>query len=94
MDARSAHDDRDRFVFLDVRESSEYEAGHISDSLHIPLMQLPNRFAELSKAKPLVCVCQVGQRSEMAARFLREQGYDAHNLEGGLNKWKAQGLSL
>jgi rhodanese-related sulfurtransferase len=40
----------------------------------------------------VLCVCRTGQRSEMVAQWLRAQGYDAHNLDGGVADWAACGL--
>ena len=89
MDAREAHAEVGKALFLDVREPYEWAAGHIKDSVHIPLMELPDRFEELPRDRRVIAVCQIGQRSDLAARFLSEQGFDAHNLEGGLARWEA-----
>ena len=92
MDAKAAHAELGAALFLDVREPNEWEAGHLEGSVPIPLMQLPERFGELPKDRRVIAVCQIGQRSELAARFLCDQGYDAHNLEGGMAQWQALGL--
>lgn len=81
-------------VFLDVREPFEWEAGHVDGSVHMPIGEVQRRFEELQRDRPVVVVCQVGQRSALVADFLTAQGYDAHNLEGGLQQWAAEGLPL
>ena len=83
----------DAFV-LDVREDEEWEAGHVDGSLHIPLMDLPQRLDELPPDTPLVVVCRVGGRSAQATTWLVQQGYDAANLEGGLFAWAAAGRAV
>jgi rhodanese-related sulfurtransferase len=83
---------RDSVLFLDVREYYEFDAGHIEGALHIPLRQLPDRFETLEQGRPIVVACQIGQRSELAADFLRQRGFDAHNLEGGMTLWASKGL--
>lgn len=88
--AAAAHD----HVFLDVREPYEWEAGHVEGSVHIPIGQIQRRLDELERDRPIVVVCQIGQRSALVADFLRSQGYDAHNLEGGLERWSIEGLPL
>jgi rhodanese-related sulfurtransferase len=93
MSPRQAAEARN-YLFLDVRERYEWDAGHVQGSLHIPIGQIQRRFEELNREQPIVVVCQVGQRSALVADFLRAQGYDAHNLEGGLQEWAAQGLPL
>jgi rhodanese-related sulfurtransferase len=90
MDPRQAEELIGKALFLDVREAYEFQAGHIDGSVHIPLLDLPERFEELGRDKPVVVVCQIGQRSDLAARFLRERGFDAHNLEGGVARWTAE----
>jgi rhodanese-related sulfurtransferase len=81
-------------LFLDVREPYEWDSGHVEGSLHIPIGQLNERVDELDSARKVVVVCQVGQRSELVANWLSEQGFDAHNLEGGLVAWITEGLPL
>ena len=79
---------------LDVREYYEWAAGHLEGAKHIPLRMLPHRFEELDKDRPVLVTCQIGQRSGIAADFLCARGYDAHNLEGGVSVWVAEGLPL
>jgi rhodanese-related sulfurtransferase len=81
-------------LLLDVRERFEWDAGHIEGSVHIPIGQIQRRFEELDRTQPVIVVCQVGQRSALVADFLAGQGYDAHNLEGGLQEWAARGHPL
>jgi rhodanese-related sulfurtransferase len=85
---------RDEVRFLDVREYYEFDAGHIEGAVHIPLRRLPELVQTLDKERPVVVACQIGQRSDLAARFLREKGFDAHNLEGGMTLWVEQGLPI
>ena len=92
MDAQTAFQRRDEVVFVDVREPYEWDAGHIDGSLHIPIMQIQERTDEVPSDRTIVVVCQIGQRSDLVARFLRDNGYEAHNLEGGMSVWQAQGL--
>jgi rhodanese-related sulfurtransferase len=80
--------------FIDVRKAFEWDAGHVEGAVHITLQELPARVAELDAALPIVVTCQIGQRSGIAAEFLRQQGYDAHNLEGGVERWVGEGLPL
>ena len=80
--------------FVDVREPYEFEAGHIDGSLHIPIGEIGARYEELRADAKLVIVCQIGQRSGLVADFLRQHGMDAHNLEGGLQQWAAEGRPL
>lgn len=76
-------------VIVDVRESSEYKAGHIPRARHIPLGQLVQRLREVSKDRTVVVVCQSGNRSSRACELLSEAGYkNVYNMSGGMNGWK------
>jgi rhodanese-related sulfurtransferase len=94
MDAATAFANKDEVCYLDVREPYEWEAGHIDGSLHMPMSDIQSRFRELDKATPIVVVCQVGQRSALVSEFLATKGYDAQNLEGGLEAWASRGYPL
>jgi rhodanese-related sulfurtransferase len=79
---------------LDVREDDEWQAGHIEGAQHIPLGELGDRLAELPAGRRIVAVCRSGGRSGAAVRALKQLGYDAENLEGGVTAWSKSGLPL
>ena len=84
----------DDLVVLDVREADEFVAGHIAGSVHIPMMEVPARMAELPPDRRLLVVCAVGARSARATAFLNAQGHDAVNLAGGVVAWFQSGRSI
>jgi rhodanese-related sulfurtransferase len=94
MDPRDAYSHRERYQFIDVRTTHEFEAGHVEGALHMTLQEVPARYEELDRRRPVVVTCQVGQRSALAAEFLTGKGFRAHNLEGGLESWIEVGLPL
>ena len=81
-------------VLVDVREQDEWDAGHAPDARLVPLSQLQERAAELPLDTRLLIVCQAGMRSLRAAGFLRSEGHDAINVEGGMAAWSAAGGSI
>ena len=82
-------------VLIDVREPSEYAAGHIPGVKLIPLGSLPSRVNEIPKDKFVVMTCRSGNRSGQATKFLRDQGFDnVHNMTGGINAWHQAGLPV
>jgi adenylyltransferase/sulfurtransferase len=87
QDLKAKLDAKEKFVLLDVREPHEYEIAKIEGSTLIPLGKLPERFAELDKGAKLIVHCKMGGRSANAVKFLREKGYDATNVAGGINAW-------
>ena len=76
-------------LVLDVREPSEYGAGHLPDSVNIPLSQLRRRWGELPIQREVWICCGVGQRAYYATRFLTQHGYRACNLPGGYSTYLA-----
>ncbi len=74
-------------TLLDVRSPEEYEIAHIEGSRLIPLDELADRLGELDTAERLVVHCHHGPRSLRATQLLREMGYEAVNLAGGINAW-------
>jgi len=84
-------------LLLDVREAAEYEKGHMLNARNIALGELEARAAELSKhkAKPVIVVCDNGNRSGRAATALRKQGFEqVFTLSGGSGAWRRAGLPL
>lgn len=79
---------------LDVREPHEWAAGHIEGATHIPLGDLPTRLGELDAATPTFVVCHLGGRSARATQWLQAQGYDATNVDGGMEAWEQAGKPI
>jgi rhodanese-related sulfurtransferase len=76
---------------VDVREADELvQAAFPFPVLHIPMGELPARIAELPRQGTIVCACRSGARSAAVTRFLRKEGFDAVNLEGGILAWVAR----
>ena len=81
-------------ALLDVREPSEWKAGHAPGALHLPLGALESRLDTLPTERRVVVVCRSGNRSAKATELLVRAGYDAVNLEGGMRAWAAAGLPV
>jgi rhodanese-related sulfurtransferase len=78
---------------VDCRERDEWDAGRIEGAILLPLNSiLAGAGDDLDRSKPVVVVCRSGNRSELAALMLQARGYEAHNLEGGMEEWAATGL--
>ncbi len=88
---------REDALVLDVRESSEFAAGHILNARHIPLADLEKRLADLEKFKdkPIIVNCQTGMRSETACATLAKAGFGrVLNLSGGIAAWQEAGMPV
>ena len=82
-------------VVVDVRESDEWRQGHIPEAIFIPRGFLELRVEDKvpDHKAPVILQCASGTRSLLAARTLREMGYEnLYNLNGGFNAWKDKGL--
>jgi rhodanese-related sulfurtransferase len=86
---------RDGAQVIDVRERYEREAGRIpDDSAHIEMDRLADEAGSIDRDRPVVFYCRTGSRSALAAQAFAAAGYDAHNLDGGLKAWVADGLPI
>ena len=75
-------------LLLDVREPGEWQFCHIAGALHLPMNQLAQRLGELDREREMIVYCHHGIRSQLAAKFLSEQGFKrVHNLVGGIDAW-------
>jgi hydroxyacylglutathione hydrolase len=83
---------RGEVTVLDVRNRTEYDAGHLPGALHIPVGYLPERLGDVPRDKPLVVQCESGSRSAIAVSLLQKLGVgNASNLEGGIVAWQRLG---
>jgi hydroxyacylglutathione hydrolase len=75
----------EQITVLDVRGASEFAAGHIPGSVHIPYGELARRLDEVPRSRPVATVCSGGKRSGLAASILQREGYEAviHVGKGG-----------
>jgi hydroxyacylglutathione hydrolase len=72
---------------IDIRQGSEYDAGHLPDALHIALGDLP-RVADSMPTGPAVVMCGHGERAMTAATLLDRTGnQDLRVLVGGPDDW-------
>jgi molybdopterin/thiamine biosynthesis adenylyltransferase/rhodanese-related sulfurtransferase len=81
-------------TLLDVREREEYREGHLEGALSLPRGFLELRVEETvpDKSAPLIAYCGSGVRSLMAARTLKDMGYEqVVSLAGGYTAWKNAG---
>ncbi len=88
---------REDAVVLDVRDPAEFAKGRVLGATNIPLAELGKRAGDLqkNKAKPVIVVCQSGNRSPGAMAELRKLGFEkVFSLAGGFNAWQQVGLPV
>ncbi len=78
----------DKIKLLDIREDDELLVYRLPNAVEIPLTKLRDRVDELDKDTTYVCVCAVGLRGYIAERVLKQKGYKALNLLGGVKSFR------
>ncbi len=84
-------------TILDVRESDEWEQGHLDKAVFLPRGFLEVKADKVlpDKQQPIVVYCAGGVRSALAAKTLQELGYSTvYSMRGGFNEWKNNGLPI
>ena len=96
IDVDALHARRDDVQVLDVRERSEWDAGHIPGSIHAPYHELTAVPDGLDPERPVAAICSSGQRSAIAASLLRRCGMErvVHVADGGVGTWRRRGWPI
>jgi glyoxylase-like metal-dependent hydrolase (beta-lactamase superfamily II)/rhodanese-related sulfurtransferase len=96
IDVPELHERNGSLQVLDVREDSEWRAGHIPDSLHVPYHDIRSLPDGMDPAQPVAVVCASGQRSAVAASLLKAHGAQAviHVVDGGVPLWERLGFPI
>src|SRR5919106_2417693 len=90
------HESLSDVQLVDCREQYEWDAGRIEGALHIPLNDVMAGAGTdvLDLAKPTAVICRSGNRSELAAMMLQARGFEAYNVEGGMEQWQREGFAF
>jgi len=83
-----------KYLILDVREKEEYREGHLDGSVSIPrgFLEMRVESAIPGKSTPIIAYCAGGVRSLLAAKDMKEMGYqEVISMSGGYSAWKAAG---
>jgi rhodanese-related sulfurtransferase len=81
-------------LLLDVRPSIEYEFGHITNALSLPMNELMGQLKNLSKDKEIIAYCRgpFCVLADEAVKLLSENGYNVRRLDEGYPEWKMKQL--
>tara|TARA_B100000925_G_scaffold201572_1_gene152795 strand:+ start:719 stop:1120 length:402 start_codon:yes stop_codon:yes gene_type:complete len=80
---------------VDLRDSEQFQNGHITGSINIPFLNLSNRTNEIPQDKSVILVCEMGNVSPNAGELLKKEGFkELLILRGGINEWRIQNLPL
>ena len=95
MSAPELRERINEFNVVDVRQKSEWDAGHIPNAVHCEGGRIAWEQPPFNKDQPVVIQCASGNRSMIAISVLQRRGF--HNLiqlEGGINQWKKNGFEV
>jgi len=88
----------DGVVIVDVRETDEWDAGHMPGARHVPRGHLESRIegAAPDRSSRVILYCASGNRSALAAKTLRDDlGYErVESMTGGYTLWKDRGYEV
>lgn len=80
--------DFSKTLLIDTRTTQEYEQGHISNAINIPVDELRNQLHKIDTKKEIIVYCAVGLRGYLANRILKENNFEnVYNLSGGYKTW-------
>jgi rhodanese-related sulfurtransferase len=86
-----------KFLLVDVREESEYAAGHGAGAVHLSKGTIERDIESKvpDKATPMVLYCGGGFRSALVADNLQKMGYtNVISMDGGWRAWVAAGMKV
>ncbi|SEM45607.1 hydroxyacylglutathione hydrolase [Chryseobacterium taichungense] len=79
---------RDDVQVVDVRNKTEYDAGHIENAENVFVGTLAHNLDKISREKPIVIHCQSGDRATIAYSLLKKNGFEnVKNFSGGMKEW-------
>ena len=80
-------------LVIDVRQKDEWDSGHVSGAIHMPVDDIISRVDELPTDRNLLFICAMGVRSGLACEMATAMGVDAnrvYNIEDGTPAWIAK----
>jgi len=96
-DVKQKLDRGENFHLVDVREESEWSAGHLPRAEHLGkgIIERDIETKIPDTAAPIILYCGGGFRSALAAESLQKMGYtNVISMDGGFRGWKDAGLSI
>jgi cysteine synthase/rhodanese-related sulfurtransferase len=84
-------------LIIDIRANLAYRTGHIENSINIDQEYLEKQLTKMlpfERSRDILVVCPLGEKSKRTVALLKQCGYNAKNLEGGIVAWRNSGKEL
>ncbi|MHB9055864.1 MAG: metalloregulator ArsR/SmtB family transcription factor [Paludibacteraceae bacterium] len=83
-------------LLLDVRPSIEFEFGHITGAVSVPINEIMDKLKLLSKDKEIIAYCRgpFCVLADEAVKILSRQGYNVRRLDEGFPEWKIKQMKM
>jgi hydroxyacylglutathione hydrolase len=95
LNAKELRERLEEVVLIDVRQQSEWDAGHIPGAIHFEGGRVARESLPFPHDKPLAIQCSTGNRSMSVSSVLRRRGYqNVIQVDGGITKWKMHGFEV
>ena len=94
---RAKQERKEDFVFVDVREDSEWAKGHAAGAIHLGkgVIERDIEQAIPDRNRDVVLYCGGGFRSALAADVLQRMGYvRVSSMDGGIKLWRERGFPM
>lgn len=86
--------ENENVLLLDVRPSIEFEFGHITGAISVPMNELIGKLKNLAKDKEIIAYCRgpFCVLADEAVKLLSEHGYNVRRLDEGYPEWRMKQL--
>ena len=83
-------------LLLDVRPSVEFDFGHITGAISVPMNELIEQLKSIKKDKIIIAYCRgpFCVLADEAVKILSDQGYNVRRLDEGYPEWKMKQLEM
>ena len=83
-------------ILLDVRDSKDFDQGHVTNAINIPHAKVADSLKQLEKhrEKQIIVTDNVGQHAASVSKLLAKAGFNIALMRGGMSEWKGDGLPV
>jgi rhodanese-related sulfurtransferase len=83
-------------ILLDVRDSKDFDQGHVTNAINIPHTKVADSLKQLEKhrEKQIIVTDNLGQHAATVSKLLAKAGFNIALMRGGMSEWKGDGLPV